>query len=269
MVMDLGLADKVALVTGSYRGTGAAIAKALAAEGTRILVHGFAEGESEAVVAEIRDAGGEAHPVSGDILTDEGAAAVARQADELTDGVDVLVNNYGAAERGRWEDRESDDWLKIYDRNVVSAVRMIRHFVEPMKARGWGRIIQLGTVGSTRPNARMPHYYASKGALATLTVSLAKELAGNAITVNTVSPGLTRTAEVEAHYRQMAKRKGWGEDWAEIEAGLMAEVMWNPLGRIARVEEVADLVVFLASTRAGFINGQNIRVDGGAVDIVS
>ena len=115
----------------------------------------------------------------------------------------------------------------------------------------------------------MPHYYASKGALATLTVSLAKELAGSAITVNTVSPGLIRTAEVEAQYRAVAKRKGWGESWAEIEAGIMAEGGANPLGRIARVEEVADLVVFLASDRAGFINGQNIRIDGGAVDIVS
>ena len=193
--MDLGLGDRVALVTGSYRGTGAAIARALAAEGAAVLVHGFAVAEADPVVAEIIAAGGRAEAVFGDITGDDGAAEVAAQALRLAGRVDVLVNNYGTADRGRWDDTGGDDWLQAYQKNVLTAVRMIQLLVEPMRARGWGRIIQLGTIGSTRPNARMPHYYASKGALATLTVSLAKELAGSAITVNTVSPGLTRTVE--------------------------------------------------------------------------
>ncbi len=267
--MELGFEGKVALVTGSSRGTGAGIAKAVAGEGARVFVHGLSQGDADDVVAEIESSGGLAEAVFGDIRVDDGACGLADQVLGLVARVDILVNNYGVAERGKWDDTSADDWLGIYEGNVLSAVRMVRAFVEPMKAKGWGRIIQLGTIGSTRPNARMPHYYASKGALATLTVSLAKELAGSAITVNTVSPGLIRTAEVEAQYRAVAKRKGWGESWAEIEAGIRAEGGANPLGRIARVEEVADLVVFLASDRAGFINGQNIRIDGGAVDIVS
>lgn len=263
--MDLGLEGKTVLVTGAHRGTGAGIAKGLAAAGARVVVHGFVAGEADAVAEEIGD---EAIPIAGDILTDEGAAAAAEAALAAAGRIDILVNNYGKAERGTWMESGSADWIDLYEKNVLSAARMIRLLVPGMKQAGWGRVVNLGTVGSTRPGARMPAYYAAKGALATMTVSLAKDLAGTGITVNTVSPGLIRTAEVEESYRKLAARKGWGETWAEIEAGIMLEVMENPTGRIARIEEVADLVAFLVSPRAGFINGQNIRIDGGAVDIV-
>jgi NAD(P)-dependent dehydrogenase (short-subunit alcohol dehydrogenase family) len=114
----------------------------------------------------------------------------------------------------------------------------------------------------------MPHYYAAKGALATLGPSLALELAGTGITVNTVSPGLIHTPELEAGYRARGARKGWGESWDEILTHLVAEDFPNPCGRIATRQEVADLVLFLCSPRADFINGQNIRIDGGAVRYV-
>ena len=263
--MDMDLEGRAALVTGAHRGTGAGIAKGLAAEGARVVVHGFAAGEADAVAEEIGD---EAIPIAGDILTDEGAAAAAEAALAAAGRIDILVNNYGKAERGTWMESGSADWIDLYEKNVLSAARMVRLLVPAMKQAGWGRVVNLGTVGSSRPGARMPAYYAAKGALATMTVSLAKDLAGTGITVNTVSPGLIRTVEVEETYRKLAARKGWGETWAEIEAGIMREVMENPTGRIARIEEVADLVAFLVSPRAGFINGQNIRIDGGAVDIV-
>ena len=130
------------------------------------------------------------------------------------------------------------------------------------------RIINLGTIGSTRPNSVMPHYYSAKGALATLTVSLAKELGPRGITVNLVSPGLIRTPEVEAQYLKHALESGWGNDFDAAEAKITEAFFPNPLNRIATREEVADVVLFLASARASFVNGQNIRVDGGAVDIV-
>ncbi len=135
-----------------------------------------------------------------------------------------------------------------------------------MRKQNFGRIINLGTVGSTRPNAVMPHYYAAKGALATLTVGLAKEVAGTGIRVNLVSPGLILTPEVEASYLKRGAAKGWGSSWEEIEPHVAKDI---PIGRIVRREEVADLICFLASPRADALHAQNIRIDGGALDIVS
>jgi len=266
--MDLALRGKRTLVTGASRGTGAAIAAALAREGATILVHGLEEGAADPVVAGIRADGGDATACWGDIATDKGATAAADQA--LANGaVDILVNNYGTAARGSWAEAGTADWLAMYEANVLSAARMARLVTPAMRAKGWGRVIQLGTVGSSRPAARMPHYYASKGALATMTVSLAKELAGTGITVNLVSPALIRTAEVEANLRARAERKGWGAEWARIETAALAESGGNLVGRICRPEEVGDLVAFLASPRADFITGMNIRIDGGAVDQVT
>jgi NAD(P)-dependent dehydrogenase (short-subunit alcohol dehydrogenase family) len=150
---------------------------------------------------------------------------------------------------------------------VLSAVRMIDRFVPGMRTRQWGRVIQLSTIGALRPNKRMPHYYAAKSAMANLTASLAKELAGTTITVNTISPGLIHTPEVEASFRSLAQRRGWGDDWAEIEARGVELLMPNPSGRMARREEVADLVAFVASERASYLNGTHLRIDGGATDL--
>jgi len=267
--MDLQLAGKVALVTGSNRGTGEAIARKLAAEGASVAVHGPGPGDADPVVAAIGAAGGTAAALAGDIATDAGAEQAAGQALAAFGGVDILINNYGTTAPGSWDTAASADWVSIYEKNVISAARMIRLLLPQMRRRSWGRVLQIGTIGTTRPNARMPHYYASKGALANMTVSLAKELAGSGITVNTVSPGLIKTREVEATYRKRAAREGWGEDWAAIESRIAAEVMPNLVGRIARVEEVADLVAFVVSPRADFITGVNIRIDGGSVDYVT
>jgi NAD(P)-dependent dehydrogenase (short-subunit alcohol dehydrogenase family) len=153
----------------------------------------------------------------------------------------------------------------MYQKNVLSAARLIQGLVPAMKAKGWGRIVQLGTIGSHQPNSIMPHYYAAKGALATMSVSLTKELSHTGITVNTISPGYIRTAELEAGFRRRAEKKGWGENWDDIVKQIVASEYPNPCGRIAERQEVADLVAFICSERAGFINGQNIRIDGGAV----
>lgn len=253
--MDLGIAGKVALVTGSHRGTGAGIAEVLAAEGATVFVHGFEPGQPEPVVERLRASGGDARSVVGDILCDAGAEAMAREVLAESGRVDVLVNNYGVAERGRWFDASTDDWVSIYHKNVLSGVRLVRAFAPGMKERGWGRIIWLGTLGSLRPNARMPHYYASKGALPTLCVSLARELARTGITVNLVSPGLIATAEVQ---QQLARRSGTDD--------ALSALLDSPIGRPAEIDEVASLVAFLAGERSGAINGANLRVDGGAAD---
>jgi 3-oxoacyl-[acyl-carrier protein] reductase len=254
--MDLDLHGRTALVSGSHRGTGQIIAARLAAEGARVLVHGMRPGQAEAAVAEL----GCGHAVTGDITTDAGADAVAEAC--AGERVDILINNYGTADAGSWEDSDSGDWIRAYQHNVLSAVRLTRRFLPPMRERGWGRIINLGTVGSTRPAARMPHYYAAKGALATATISLAKAVADSGVRVNLVSPGLILTPEVEAAYLARGRREGWGDDWQAVEPRVAADI---PIRRIARREEVADLIAYLASPLADAVHGQNIRIDGGAL----
>lgn len=258
--MNLQLDNHCALVTGSSRGTGQIIAQRLAQEGTTVLVHGLEPDQAALAVDQI----GSGIPITGDITTDAGAAEVVAACAEYE--VDILINNYGTADPGSWLESSTDDWLSAYHKNVLSAQRLIRALLPPMRDRGWGRIINLGTVGSTRPNSRMPHYYASKGALATMTISLAKEVAGTGIRVNLVSPGLILTPEVRAAYLERGKRKGWGESWEQIEPHVARDI---PIGRIVEREEVASLVAFLASPLADAIHGQNIRIDGGALDILS
>ncbi|WP_144730525.1 SDR family NAD(P)-dependent oxidoreductase [Extensimonas perlucida] len=267
--MDLGLQDKVALVTGSERGTGSVIAQRLAEEGATVIAHGFAQGSAEPLrTPGTPGAQGVAHTVWGDLCSDAGAAQVAQQALAAAGRVDILVNNYGTAADARWHEAETAVWLDMYQKNLLGAVRLIRLLTPQMRSRGWGRVIQLGTIGSTQPNPLRPAYYAAKSALASIAVTLSQELANTGITVNTVSPGYIRTPEVEAAFRAKARRAGWEDDWASIEARIVAQRFPNPVGRIATREEVADLVCFVASTRAAFINGQNLRIDGGALGLV-
>ena len=258
--MQLNLDGRTALVTGSYRGTGQIIAQALMAEGVKVWVHGLEAGQAESAVEVL----GDGVAVTGDIRTEAGTEALI---ESLGGEVpDILINNYGAVDRGRWGASSTADWIAAYELNVLSATRLINHCLPVMRAAPWARIINLGTVGSTRPNAVNPHYYAAKGALATMTVSLAKAVAGSNIRVNLVSPGLILTPEVKAAYLDRGREKGWGETWEEVEPHVARDI---PIGRIVTREEVAALVVFLASPVADGIHGQNIRVDGGSLDILT
>ena len=264
--MDLGLEGKVALVTGSWRGTGAGIAEVLGREGCRVLVHGLEKGQPDEVVERLRGAGLEVSPVHGDITTDAGADALADEALALTGQVDILLNNYGVAEAGDWNSTGTAEWVGIYQKNVLSGVRLVHALAPPMKSRGWGRIVFVGTIGSLRPAARMPHYYASKAVLPNLCVSLAKELGGSGVTVNLVSPGIIATREVRESLERRGEKKGWGSDWEAIQREASRDLFPNPTGRIAEIEEVASLVAFVAGKPASYINGANLRVDGGAAD---
>ena len=266
--MDLQLTHKTALVSGAHRGTGNVIATTLAEEGATVALHAFTPQESAAAMAALADKAFSIIPVVGDILTDEGAQQVMDQLAQQGLQVDILVNNYGSALAGKWDSLSTEQWIEATNINLLSAVRLIQHCTPYMKANHWGRIINLSTIGDHQPNAIMPHYYAAKAALSNATVSLAKDLNATGITVNTISPGLIHTEELERAYLVKAQKKGWPTDWESLQLEIVQHDFPNPCNRLATRQEVADMVVFLASPRAGFINGQNIRVDGGAVRYV-
>lgn len=267
--MDLHLRDKRALVTGSTSGIGESIAKVLAQEGAIVVVHGRKEEQANRVAQEIAEAGGKAIIAVGELTTDEGTRQVADKVLSTLDGVDILVNNAGMYEDRGWMDTPPQAWAEMYNANVISMVRMIQLLVPHMKPLGWGRIIQISSALATQPFAVKCFYSATKAAALNLTVSLAKELNQTGITVNSVSPGLVLTPSAQEMFVQIAPSKGWGNSLADIEKHMLEEDWPNPTGRLGRVEDIANFVAYLASPLAGFINGTNIRVDGGAVGVVN
>jgi len=266
--MDLELRDRVVLITGSERGTGRGVARVLAREGASVLVHGFELAKAEVVAEELRAQGQRAFAISGDVRTDAGAEETVRAARDHCGHVDVLVNNYGVAEGQGWLAGKTEDWIDIYHKNVLSGVRLVQAFLPGMRDRGFGRVIFVSTVGATRPGKTLPHYYASKAALVNMTVSLAQEVAGTGITVNTVSPGLIATDEVKASMIARGKKRGWGETWEEVAPHAAREFMNASAGIVGDPEDVGHLIAFLASDRARYIHGANLRIDGGAADCV-
>jgi NAD(P)-dependent dehydrogenase (short-subunit alcohol dehydrogenase family) len=268
--VDLGLTDRVALVTGSYRGTGAGIARSLAAEGATVLVHGLEAGQADAVAAEIVAAGGQALVVVGDIRTEDGTAAMVADVRATVERVDVVVNNFGNTDHASdWDAADSASWHGSYDVNVVSAFRVTQAFLPDMRTAGWGRVVVMATVGATRPGDTIPEYYTAKGALPSMAVGLAKHLAGTGITVNCVSPGIIATAEVVASYTERARRAGRGTDWDSVEQLIQEGRMANPTGRVPSPDDIGRFVTFVVSEPAWHLNGAHLRIDGGASDAVT
>jgi 3-oxoacyl-[acyl-carrier protein] reductase len=262
--MDLRLAGKRALVTGSSAGLGEAIAKLLAAEGVGIVVHGRDEGRTNAVAEAIRADGGRADVALGDLSTDAGADAVAAAA--MTGGhVDILVNNAGAYDHKTWMEATPARWIETYESNVLSGVRMIHRLLPQMRERRWGRVIQIGGGLAIQPVPMTPDYAASLAARHNLAVSLARELKDSGVTSNVVAPGAILVASVENLLVEVAPRYGWGERWEEIERGCVRDMIPNDVGRLGRPEEIAAAVAYLASPLADYVSGAVLRVDGGTI----
>jgi 3-oxoacyl-[acyl-carrier protein] reductase len=266
--MDLGLAGKVALVTGSFRGTGAGIARVLAAEGATVLVHGLEPGQPDATLEAIVSVNGRGHAVVGDLRSEPGTAALVENVRDVVDRVDIVVNNYGRPHGTDWDTSDTASWHGSYETNVVSAVRVTQAFVPDMRSARWGRVVFVSTVGATRPGDRIPEYYAAKGALPSLTVSLAKHLAGSGITVNCVSPGVIATDEVVEQFTDRARRAGRATDWPSVEREILQR-MSNPTGRVPTPDDVGRFVAFVVSQPAWHLNGAHLRFDGGAADAVT
>lgn len=265
--MSLELENKRALVTGSSSGIGEAIAKRLAREGATVAVHGRNSERTAQVADDIEGAGGKSCIATGDLSSEHEVDAVAETVQSALGGVDILVNCAGGEAAGggtaEWLDVSSGEWMSAYKSNVVAATRMIGQVVPGMKARGWGRVIQVGSVAGHTPLAMIPDYGAAKAALLNLTVSLSKALARTGVTSNSISPGLTLTPSVENWLRGLAKENGWGDDWETIEYRAVTELVPNRIGRMGRPEDIAHAAAYLANPQSGFMTGGDILIDGG------
>ena len=242
------LTDQVALVTGSSRGIGRAIALRLAADGAKVVVN-YRSGEAAAaeVVRQIEAAGGAALAVGADVTDPEAAAGLVETARAAWGRLDILVNNAGITRDGLLMKMSDQDWDMVHNTNLKSAFLVTRAAIRPMLRQKSGRIINITSIAGIGGNMGQANYSAAKAGLIGLTKSVAKEVGGRGITANAVAPGYVPT--------DLTK---------DLPAALLAEVVrLTPLGRMGTVEDVAAAVAFLASGDAAFITGQVLRVDGG------
>ena len=252
--MDLGLHDKVAIVTGSSRGLGLAAARALAAEGCRVTLCGRTETTLRAAADElgtISGGPGRVVAVAADVSTPEGARAVVDGATSAFGGVDILVNNVGVARGAGLLDTTDAEWQDAIDQTLMPAVRMSRLAVPSMQQRGGGSIVIIASIFGREAGGRMA-YNAVKAAEISLAKSLALQLAASNIRVNSVSPGSILFEGGSWWKRQR-------DDPAAIADFVTREL---PFGRFGRANEVGDVVAFLASDRASWISGTSVVVDG-------
>jgi NAD(P)-dependent dehydrogenase (short-subunit alcohol dehydrogenase family) len=258
--MDLQLTAKLALVTGSTAGIGRAIAAALLAEGARVIVNGRQQG---AVDEAVRELGGAAIGFAGDLARAEVAEALAAAHPD----VEILVNNLGIFEPKPFEEIPDADWLRLFEVNVLSGVRLARHYLPAMKRRDWGRIVFISSESALQIPAEMIHYGMTKTAQLAVSRGLAESLAGTGITVNSVLPGPTRSRGVGDFVEQLAKAEG--KSFAEFETEFFAKVRPTSLiKRFATPEETASLVAYVVSPLASAITGAALRVDGGTAKSV-
>lgn len=241
-------AGKAAVVTGAGRGIGRAIALALGREGVRVLVNFLANAAAaEAVVAEIKSAGGQALAVQADVRQLEDVKRLAAAAKEAFGGVDILVNNAGILRDNLVAFMSEEEWDEVMDTSAKGAFLCAKVLARDMARRKWGRIITIASAAGLMGDVMRANYAAAKAAEIGLTKALARELAASGITVNAVAPGVIET-DMTASTNE-AKR--------------VKQLDTIPLKRFGKPEEVASLVTYLASDAAGYITGQVISIDGG------
>lgn len=252
--MDLGLTDKVAIVTGSSRGLGYASARALVAEGCRVCISARGEGRLREAAAELVALAGDPArvlAVAADLSKAEGVKAVVDRTIAAFGGLDILVNNLGFAGGGTLRETSDEQWQEAFDQTLFPAVRASRLAVPHLQQRGGGAIIIIASIFGREAGGRMT-YNSVKAAEISLAKSLAQQLAPSGIRVNSVSPGSILFEGGSWWRRQQA-------DPAGIEAFVAREL---PFGRFGRAEEVGDVVAFLCSDRASWISGTSVVVDG-------
>jgi NAD(P)-dependent dehydrogenase (short-subunit alcohol dehydrogenase family) len=260
--MDLGIKGRLALVTGSTQGIGRAIADSLIAEGARVIVNGRREPAVMDTVAAL-SRGGEAHGIAADLATPEGAEKVLDGAARIGP-VDILVNNVGFFEVKKFTDISDQDWIDMFELNVMSGVRLTRALFPGMLERNRGRVVFIASEQSVKPNPEMIHYAMSKTAQVSIARGLADLTRGTAVTVNSVLVAPTWSEGVETFLAKIAPSAGKTVEEMRT-AYFDGPGASSILQRWSTPAEIAAQVVFLCSERASSINGAAQRVDGGII----
>ncbi|MFG1943417.1 SDR family NAD(P)-dependent oxidoreductase [Nonomuraea sp. NPDC048826] len=253
--MDLGISGKVALVTGGSAGIGLAAAKSLAREGCDVCVAARNPERLADAVVELQEYGKVVHAVLADVEDPQAAERVVRETRDVLGPIDILVANAGGPPAGRFVDATAADWDVAVQRNLLGSVRLMRAVLPDMRARGWGRIVTVTSRSAREAIDGLALSNATRSAVAGMVRTLAREVGGEGVLVNNVMPGPIDTDRLR--------------DLSGGEEGLAARAAGIPVGRVGRAEEVGDVVAFLASERASFVNGISLLVDGGESRVIA
>jgi NAD(P)-dependent dehydrogenase (short-subunit alcohol dehydrogenase family) len=260
--MDFGLKGKKAVVSGSTAGIGLAIATALAAEGANVVVNGRTEARVNSALEKIRQHHKTANlqGIAADLGTASGVEAFVKQ----VPNADVLINNLGIFEPKPFAEIPDADWLRFFEVNVLSGVRLVRHYLPGMLENNWGRIIFISSESAVQIPAEMIHYGMTKTAQIAVARGLAESVAGTGVTVNSVLPGPTASEGVTGFLDSMAKQRNLSI--AEIEEEFFKSVRPSSLlKRFETPEEIAAVVAFVASAQSAAISGAAVRAEGGVI----
>jgi NAD(P)-dependent dehydrogenase (short-subunit alcohol dehydrogenase family) len=260
--MDLQLANKTVLVTGSTAGIGFAIASLFAEEGAAVVVSGRSQKRVDDAVNRLRSEKqtSQVQGVAADLGTKEGVSRIT----SAVPGVDILVNSLGIYEAKPFAEISDEDWQRLFEVNVLSGVRLSRFYLPVVLDRNWGRIVFISSESGVNIPVEMIHYGVTKTAVIALARGLAETTAGTNVTINSVLPGPTRSEGVGLFLQDLAKAQG--TDAAKVEQEFFRSMRpTSLLKRFADTREVAAMVVYLCSERASATNGAAVRVDGGVV----
>ena len=263
--MDLQLKDKKALVTGSTAGIGYGIARQLPKEGAHVIINGRTQERIDSAISQLENTVPQCH-VSG-CVADFSDKEQVNQLITAHDSVDILINNVGIFSPKAFETITDEEWLHIFEVNVLSGVRLSRHYLPKMINQDWGRIIFISSESGVQIPSEMIHYGTTKTAQLGVARGLAQQTSGTNVTVNSVIPGSTRSEGAEKFISDLAKEKGKSID--EIEREFFETVRPSCLiKRFATIEEVATFVTYLVSPLAAANNGAALRVDGGTIPTI-
>jgi NAD(P)-dependent dehydrogenase (short-subunit alcohol dehydrogenase family) len=263
--MDFGIHSKIALISGSTVGIGFAITTELAREGARVVINGRSQKSVDAAVSRLRSlvAGADVQGVAADLATAEGCQVLF----DACPQADILVNNLGIFDPVPFDAIPDSEWQRFFDVNVMSGVRLARHYLPAMKAANWGRVVFISSESGINTPGEMVHYGMTKSAQLAVSRGLAQSCAGTGVTVNAVLPGPTRSEGVGEFFGKLAAEAGIS--LAEMERRFFAE--GRPTSIIKRMidpAEVAALVAYVCSARAAATTGAALRVEGGIVSTI-